>query len=207
MYTFFLYIWFASFPVLVQVEMELAGDLYPVEIVKPRALQILDQAYDPSTFKFSQIIRYLQDQYSYHQELTFDSYNTSTSPLPVDPKLAYDIHTGRYMRRFKTQGSTIVAHSPHGMVKLPYPSRLANPLSLSDPNVGHRLPKTQSNTKNTSAPTAEAAHTNSDFKSSHNLLRRQVWKLPTHVTAFSKGKYKQPLKLPPITVSKLMNGI
>ncbi|XP_067943516.1 uncharacterized protein [Watersipora subatra] len=186
--------------------MEMLGDMYNLEpIIKPRSLEILDQAYDPSAFKFSQIIRYLQDQFSFHQDIDMDPYDYSTSPLPVDPKLAYDIHTGRYMRRFKTQGSTIVGANPHTVVKLPYPPLVTSKMHHLDTPESFMPPSTQPSHK----PPRNHNTRSSDpvQKVSHSLLRKQVWRLPSHVSAFNPGKYKQPVKLPPIAVSKLTNGI
>lgn len=198
--------------------MDLVTQMNTLEPVnKPRSLRLLDQAYDASSFKFSQIIRYLQDQYSYHQELNVDPYDTSTSPLPVDPKLAYDIHTGRYMRKFKTQGANIVTNPTQNVVRLPYPPQNINKLTSipaevlrqqTQSNDNVQLPKTTSNSRSLATYTDMLRSTSTaELKSSRNSLRRKVWRLPSHVAAFTNGRYKQPLKLPPITVSKLMNGI
>lgn len=186
--------------------MELREDLCTLgTVAKPRSLQMLDQAYDSSSFKFSQIIRYLQDQYSYHQDLTLaEPYHPdSTSPLPVDPKIAYDIHTGKYARQFKTQGATIVGHHPQGVLRLPYPSKL-----YERQPTGIKLPKARASNANPVCVSKVAVRgTAPELHSSHNSLRRHVWRLPAHASAaFGKGNYKPPLKLPPITVPKLMNG-
>ena len=182
---------------------------------KPPSLEILDRAYDPQSFKFSQIIRYLQDQRLYCQEMTTSDNNEelSTSPLPVDPKLAYEVHTGRYTRTFKTQGDNCHALLPkyHQVVKLTYPapSPREHYYSQQTMDCQHRIPYT--GVKLPPSPRMDGKLTASQesdpqrTQASRNALRKQVWRLPQHVATFAK--YKRPVKLPPITISKLMKSI
>lgn len=180
---------------------------------KPPSLEILDRAYDSQSIKFSQIIRYLRDQQHYCQEMGSEPEDMSTSPLPVDPKLAYEVHTGRYTRTFNTQGDRYHAvPKHHQVVKLPYPA--PNPRdyyhSHQTTDYHHTIPYT-GGVKLPHSPRMDgkltASHESDPQRTlaSRNALRRQVWRLPQHVATFTK--YKRPVKLPPITISKLMKSI
>lgn len=177
--------------------------------MKPRSLQLLDQAYDASSIKFSQILRYLRDHKSYcQQELHMDplkggkEYDPSSSPLLVDPRLAYSIHTGRNTRQFGTQGHAAAQGVRSNNIQLP----------CLPPHHHHNQHTTPDITTNSSAHTTSHPAKTSHYEAmlSRNAMRRQVWRLPSHMAHFaSNDKYRQrqQLKLPPITVSKLMNGL
>ncbi|KAF6027199.1 hypothetical protein EB796_014489 [Bugula neritina] len=192
-------------------EMTLATNVYDLDMaVKPRSLQLLDQAYDESKFKFSQIIRFLQDHHTYSQEVVIEPCDYSTSPLLVDPKLAYDIHTGKYMRTFTTQGTRNIRQPLKDVVQLPVPPPVANKIHYSTESFPGISPNNSkfSNRLVHSVDASTSVPGNQINQSQRRLRRRQVWRLPSHISAFTGcQKYKKPMKLPPITVSKLMNGI